>query len=763
MDDEVVKEFLIESGELLDQMDADLVELERRPDGAELLDSMFRALHTIKGSCGFLGFGKVEKLSHVAENLLDDMRAGKIKAGPTEFRVLYDVSDALRKALHMIETSGAADGLEVAGLVEQIKAIRGSANDAADEGAPRAEPDKRSLGAILGDEGIPEEAVEAAVEAQKSGDPRRLGEILVESGDAKPAQIKKALQAQAEEGASAQESSIRVDVALLDKLMNLVGELVLARNQIQQFTHRQADQELGRTSQRLNLITTELQEGVMKTRMQPIGCVWNKFPRVVRHLGAICGKKVRVEMEGAETELDKTIIEAIKDPLTHFVRNSVDHGIEMPADRVAAGKPEEGVVSLRAFHEGGQVNMEISDDGTGIDLDKVRRKAVEKGVVSAVEVARMSDAEVANLVFHAGFSTAEKITNLSGRGVGMDVVRTNIERIGGTCDLSTVRGGGTTLKVKIPLTLAIIPALLISTAGGDYALPQISLLELVRLEGEDARAGVETINGCPVYRLRGRLLPLVFLNRELGRAGQGDKSVVNVVVLQAEDRTFGLVVDEVRDTAEIVVKPLGKALKSVQAFAGATILGDGSVALILDVLGLAEKAGVVGQIGEGHRHGADAANGPIGDGATRGARRRMLLFVLGEDRRFGLPLDLVERLEELAPDQLESSCGNPVVQYRDSILPLVYLAEELQVRRREQTEVLRVLVHCDEKGRRVGLVIDEIVDVVDEEFVVQPSQSVSGIEGTAIIQGRVTDLVDVDRVVEDAAGRLFPKPERASA
>lgn len=397
------------------------------------------------------------------------------------------------------------------------------------------------------------------------------------------------------------DTSIRVDVGLLDKLMNLVGELVLARNQITQFGSSQEDPAFLGTVQRLNLLTGELQAGVMKTRMQPVGSVWGKFPRLVRDLAVACGKQVRIDMEGQETELDRTIIEAVRDPLTHMVRNAVDHGIEPPAERAAWGKPAEGRLFLHALHEGGKVVIELTDDGGGIDPRRVRDKALLSGLVTPEQAARLGDRELLDLIFLPGFSTTDRVTQFSGRGVGMDVVRTNIEKIGGTVDVDSTLGRGTTIRMKIPLTLAIIPALVVSTGGDRYAIPQVSLLELVRLEGEQVRKGVEQFHGIPVYRLRGNLLPLVYLDRELGvepiRAGDE----INIVVLQADDRPFGLVVDAIRDTEEIVVKPLQKALKGIGVFSGATIMGDGNVALILDVLGLAQRAGVVS--------GARAGNG----------------------------------------------------------------------------------------------------------------------------------------------------------
>jgi two-component system chemotaxis sensor kinase CheA len=375
--------------------------------------------------------------------------------------------------------------------------------------------------------------------------------------------------------------------------MNLVGELVLTRNQILQFNARQEDTTLNTTSQRLNLITTELQAGVMKTRMQPIGVVWNKLPRLVRDLATSSGKQIQLEMDGADTELDKTIIEAIKDPLTHIVRNCCDHGIEKPEARLRAGKPAGGTLSLRAFHEGGQVNIEISDDGGGVNLQRVKEKALEKGLVRPDQIERMSEREVLGLIFLPGFSTAPKVTSVSGRGVGMDVVKTNIEKIGGAADLASRVGEGTTVKLKIPLTLAIIPGLVVKNGGERFVIPQVSLLELIRLETDSGKSSIEWIHGTPVYRHRDRLLPITYLSQVLGQGATQNSDAINIVVLQAEDRQFGLVVDDIQDTQEIVVKPLGKQLKGLSCYAGATIMGDGRVALILDVLGIGQLSGVV--------------------------------------------------------------------------------------------------------------------------------------------------------------------------
>jgi chemotaxis protein histidine kinase CheA len=652
----------------------------------------------------------------------------------------------------------------------------------------------------------------------------------------------------------------------------------------------------------LNLITTELQEGVMKTRMQPIGNIWSKFPRVVRDLATACGKQIRLEMEGKETELDKTLIEAIKDPLTHLARNAVDHGVETPEMRVAAGKPAEGRLFLRAFHEGGQVNIEISDDGAGIDIERVKQKALEKGLITSDQAARMSERELQNLIFLPGLSTSEKVTNVSGRGVGMDVVKTNIEKIGGTVDIQTRAGLGTTLKIKIPLTLAIIPALVVTSGGDRYAIPQVSLLELVHLEGQQARKGIEMIHGAPVYRLRGKLLPLVHLNHELrveeNRSGSslqapdgrprhsggvsdvntldfalarskhllwksklreflngkgtmtvaqagsyqdcalgkwlyssgleefgdvpemqqleslhqrfheavrevisskasGDtarseqelarlgslseqivslltaleeqwagRSAVKIVVLQADDHHFGLIVDEINDTEEIVVKPLGKQLKGISTFAGATIMGDGQVALILDVLGLAQRANVVSEIRD------RAVGEKAAETESQHDDGESLLLLRGpDDGRMAMPLSLVARLEEFSRGSVERAEGRYVVQYRGQILPLIHLSSALPERREQprslkssepgaENEKIQVVVYTDQ-GRSVGLVVDRILDIAQEKVADQKHSGRQGTLGSVVVQGRVTELLDVKGIIQTADPNFFEEPVAA--
>lgn len=488
----------------------------------------------------------------------------------------------------------------------------------------------------------------------------------------------------------------------------------------------------------------------MRTRMQTIENVWNKFPRVVRDLSLACDKQAALVMEGKHTELDKTLLESIKDPLTHLVRNSVDHGIETPAERIAAGKPAEGTVRLRAYHEGGQVIIEISDDGRGIDPQIIRRKAAEKGLLGrrTDDHGSYTDREIVNMIFQPGFSTAETVTNISGRGVGMDVVRTNIESIGGSVDVQSTVGVGTVFKIKIPLTLAIIPALVVTCDDDRFAIAQVSLRELVRIDGHDPQSAIEYVHGAPVYRLRGRLLPIVYLHEVFGKPKPDHTDGVNIVVVQADDREFGLVVDEISDTAEIVVKPLGRILKQVSAFAGATIMGDGRVALILDVAGIAESIGM-GSSGARH-YGADASNESIVNADVH----RMLMFRLGS-RRLALLLEMVARLEEFTPEQVEVTGAGRVVQYRDEIMPLVFVAEELGIQSsRSDDEPLQVVV-CTQGERSVGVVVDDIYDIVEQSLDLRPTSTVHGVLCSAVIQERVTDILDVESVLRSAVPSLF--------
>ena len=760
--DEVVAEFLVESYENLDRLDQDLVKLEDDPKQHGTLASVFRTIHTIKGTCGFLGYSKLERVTHVGENLLSRLRDGTLELDGRKMSALLAMVDAVREMLAAIEATGADGTLdyhELIALLTDLQSATASDTTGADDATAEAtetsdtdgepEADHRPMGRILVEEGIATtEQVSIALAEQSLGDGRPIGQILVEHGAVTPEAVEDAARKQTGDNKpSLAESTIRVDVDVLDRLMNLVGELVLARNNILQH-QGSADPAMLAASQRLDLVTGELQESVMKTRMQPIGTVWSKFPRVVRDLAFSCNKQVRMETEGEETELDKTIIEAIKDPLTHVVRNAVDHGIEAPEVRRAAGKPAEGTLKMRAHHEGGQVIVEISDDGAGIDVARVKAKAIERGLLTAVQAEAMSDREAWHLIFAPGFSTAAAVTNVSGRGVGMDVVKTNVEKIGGTVEVLSEFGRGTTLRVRIPLTLAIVPALLVNCGGDRYAIPQREVLELVRVDGERARTAVELLHDAPVYRLRGNLLPLVNLREIMGLPRNHDAEALTIAVLSADGQQFGLVVDGVVATEEIVVKPLGRLLRTVQIFSGATIMGDGRVALILDVSGIARVSASV-----------TAARGDTDDAAKHTKSTDvetdltpLLIVATGEDTRVAIPLADVARLEEIPIDTIEQTRGREVVQYRGDIMPLVRVSELVGSYGGDviSGDHVTAVVHAF-KGRQVGIIVDRIVDIVETKL--PPDRD--AVTTTLVVADRVTELLDVSQAMAGAVGSLF--------
>ena len=751
MSDEIVREFFVEGNENLDTLDRELVELEKDPRNQATLASVFRTIHTIKGTCGFLCFSKLEAVAHVGENLLSRLRDGELLLNPEITTALLRLVDAVRQMLQSIEAIGNEgerndeELIEMLTKVQQSEAVSKVPRAAATSNA-KTKPRKNETAAM--------------VVSPKHQPLLQHSQLPQHDRILQPEEESAAAHAQVASRGGISEGSIRVDVALLDKLMNLVGELVLARNQVLQFSNAAEDPAIVAPSQRLNLITTELQEGVIKTRMQPIGNVWSKFPRTVRDLAMSCGKQVRIEMYGQETELDKTIIEAIKDPLTHLVRNSVDHGIERPEARVAAGKRPEGCLTLRAYHQGGQVNIEISDDGAGLDQEKIRRKAVERGLLTAEKAEQLSEREVLSLIFLPGFSTAEKITNVSGRGVGMDVVKTSIEKIGGTVEVQSVFGAGTTVKTKIPLTLAIIPGLVVRSGGERFVIPQVSLMELVLIDGNAKSTGIEMVHGVPVYRLRGRLLPLLYLDRELNIVKKSADEALrggatSMVVLQVDAQQFGLIVDEIKDTEEIVVKPLDRRLNGLKTFAGATIMGDGMVALILDVLGVAQRGGI---IPETQVRAVTTAFSETKETST--AKQTFLVFAGPDDARMAVPLEALARLEKFSAAQVERSGTESAIQYRGKILPLVYLSAALEERREKSryfeagrtdaaAETIQVLV-CNHDGRAVGLVVERIVDIIEDRAEVRSPATREGVLYAAVIQERVTEILDLEMILRGA-------------
>jgi two-component system chemotaxis sensor kinase CheA len=754
---EIVGEFLMESHENLDQIDRDLVDLEREPNSRDLIARIFRAIHTIKGTSGFLAFGRLETLAHAGESLLSRLRDGVQPVTPDTITTLLATIDGVRTLLAAIEATGNEGETDVEGIISSVHAQMNAPTESAAPGAepeaateqpvPLAEPtrpspepvegQRRPLGEMLVESGAAHAAdVGSALQQQLEGDERKLGTILLEEGKAQPAAVTEALQAQAPKRGVA-DQAIRVDVELLDTLMNMVGELVLARNQLVRGVMEVGDTALVRSAQRLGMITSELQAGIMKTRMQPIDHIWSKLPRVVRDLSNSLGKQVQLVMQGKETELDRSLLEAVKDPLTHLVRNAVDHGIQDPEVRTAAGKPAEGTLTLRAYHEGGHVAVEVADDGAGMDVDRIAQKAVEKGLLRADQIATMDKRDIMAMVFQPGFSTAAKVTNVSGRGVGMDVVKTNIERIGGTVSVDSTLGEGTVWRLNIPLTLAIIQALTVDCGDQRYVVPQVAVLELVFIDGQSTK--IEYTSGAPVYRLRGKLLPLVRLDRALGLDVGGDQGVY-IMVLQADGRRFGLVVDRVLNTEEVVVKALNTRFKDIGMYAGATILGDGKVGLILDISSLARRSHLAVDSERQNVVGTSRGSGAPGTG------ERLLVTAVGE-RRVAIPLDTVTRLEEFPRDRIEHAGSREVVQYRGQILPLMRLSHLLGAYSEEpEGDTVSVVVYS-EGGRSVALVVDRIVDIAENSTTARRDAEEDGLVGTAVIQQRVTELLDVRRAI----------------
>jgi two-component system chemotaxis sensor kinase CheA len=663
-------------------------------------------------------------VAHSGESLLSLLRDGALVINPAIASGLLALADCIRAMLVHVDQTGQEGDVDCTALVARLALLQAC-------GAPR---------------------VDAPVEVTPA-------QNLV----ATPAPTV----ATSAQRATPSASNVRVSVEQLDKLMNLVGELVLARNEINQFSADREHSALLGTSQRLNAITTQLQEGVMQTRLQPIDTAWSKLPRVVRDCAQQCGKRVRLEMEGKDTELDRTLIEAIQDPLTHAIRNCIDHGLEGPAERIAAGKALEGCISLRAFHEGGQVTIEVSDDGAGIDIAAIKRKAIERGLTTPDHVRGMSDQEAIHLIFLPGFSTAATVTSMSGRGVGMDVVKTNIEQIGGKVSVHSEAGVGTTLRMRIPLTLAIMTALVVFSGGECYAIPQANVLELVRADGDDTRGQMEMVGDAAVYRLRKQLLPLVWLNAELtperrstGLPPSGE--VPTIVVLQADDRRFGLVVDSVLDTQEIVVKPLGRRVRAIPIFAGATITGNGRVVLILDIPGVAMRAHVL----SARERSSVTTAVPVEEAPV--SKESLLLFAGPGAARMAIPLSRITRLEEFPRASVERLGDRDVVQYFGDILPLMNIASllpgppGLQCALSTNAEILHTLV-LNRNGRHVGVVVEGILDTIEDTLEHLGPATREGMAGSLVIDGLVTEVLDFDAICSRMSMGQARPPELVGA
>ncbi len=817
--DDVLREFLTEAFESIEALDAGLVRFERQPDDPALLAEIFRVMHTIKGTCGFLNLPRLERIAHAGENVLGLFRDGVLAPTPASVGPILMAIDKIKYLLGQLDRTGQEEdgrdddllarlaeaeaggapvapqgerqaeapsidelgGLATLDAAAEIMmrvladtcffAARASQDDldlaagfsrdalagiAKKDKAPeafiaaikRALPEAGEAGAIssifaaldgaleeLGIEASVREALAAclnpAEDAPQAAMPPAPAPVAVAAA---AAALPEAKPAEDTAGAMSSGQTIRVSVDALEQLMNVVSELVLIRNQLLQTSRQIPDSPFAGPLQRLNHVTSELQESVMTTRMQPIGNAWSKLPRIIRDLAVELGKKIDLEMLGAETELDRQVLELIKDPLTHMIRNAADHGLEGPEERRAAGKPEAGRVVLQARHEGGHIVVEISDDGRGLPLARLKQKAIDNGLMSRADAEAASVAQLQQLIFHPGLSTANAVTNVSGRGVGMDVVRTNIEKIGGTIELSSREGAGSRFTIRIPLTLTIVSALIVESAGRRFAMPQTSVLELVGTS-PSSRNLIEYINGAPVLRLRDRLLPLISLQSLLKLEPVADQPAEGcIMVTQIGSFSFGIIVDRVFDTEEIVVKPVARVLKHIPIFSGNTILGDGAIIMILDPKGIAAETGRVdtsaGEHGFADRRQATTDQQPI------------LVVRYGADQWKAVPLSLVSRIEELEPERVETVDGRKVLQYRGRLIPVMTIDNAPLDFAVVSNRAKPVLVF-ENDGRDFALVVDDILDIVDHSLATQLEPTEPGRLGSLIVAGRAADLLDI--------------------
>ena len=791
--DDLLREFLTETSESLDTVDNQLVRFEQEPNNAKILDNIFRLVHTIKGTCGFLGLPRLEALAHAAETLMGKFRDGMPVTGEAVTLILTTI-DRIKDLLAQLEANESEPEGEDRDLISELEAMveRGMAAMAAGEAAPPLVPAapaappaapavtqgslidqtlERPLrpGEVSLDElerAFRETAIETPPAHEKAPEPK----AAAPAPKAEPAKVeakaepkaeapKKAARAKANADGEVHENdkvanqSIRVNVDTLEHLMTMVSELVLTRNQLLEIARRNEDTEFKVPLQRLSNVTAELQEGVMKTRMQPIGNAWQKLPRIVRDLATELGKQIELEMHGADTELDRQVLDLIKDPLTHMVRNSADHGLETMAERAASGKAEQGTIRLSAYHEGGHIIICIADNGRGLNTERIKTKAVANGLVTEAELEKMTEAQIHKFIFEPGFSTAAAVTSVSGRGVGMDVVRTNIDQIGGTIDIKSVAGEGSSVTIKIPLTLAIVSALIVEAGGDRFAIPQLAVVELVRARANSEHR-IERIKDTAVLRLRNKLLPLMHLKKllKIDDGSSTDPENGFIVVTQVGNQTFGIVVDCVFHTEEIVVKPMSTKLRHIDMFSGNTILGDGAVIMIIDPNGIAKALGAAGSASQAvaDEHAAHHAVG--GEQLTS-----LLVFRAGTAQPKAVPLALVTRLEEIAADKIEISNGRYMVQYRDQLMPLVQM-EGVSV---QTTGSQPILVFADET-RAMGLVVDEIIDIVEERLHIQVSGAKDGILGSAVIKGQATEVIDVGHFLPMAFADWFIRKEMAT-
>ena len=752
--DEILVEFIIEAREILDQLDLDFVLLEKTPDDKKLVGNIFRAIHTLKGSSGFFAFKRLEKVTHAGETLLGKIRDGSLELDKQKTSLLLVTLDAVREIVAAIEATNAEPEGDNTQLIEDLLNLANGvalAEKKPDEAMvavpPPVEPAKEAVTQIS----------EAASPAPPPPDPAT---IATPSPTHAPVVAAPAVAAPELRVEVAQDVAqpVKVNLDLLDKLMNLVSEMVLARNRLLPFATDFGDHHFTGAVRTIDLLTQELQERMMMTRMQPISQIWSKFSRLIRDVSNECGKQVNLIQEGADTELDRTLLDAIRDPLVHIIRNCIDHGIETPEQRTQLGKPATGQILLKASHENGMVVIQIADDGGGVDFDLVCKKAIEKRLLTAEHALNLTDMQLLEYIFLPGFSTKSVVTNLSGRGVGMDVVKTNIAKIGGSIEIDSPRGQGTNICLKIPLTLAVMPALFVRCEDERYAIPQNSIVEMVRLDLED-------FYGLPVFRLRNKLTPLLLLNHQLNLSQKfpGKDAVVNIALLQSGGIQFGLLVDEVLNMQEVVVKPLGPLFSGSTDFAGATILGNGSVALILDVAGMANNSSLVAKIQ------ARPLN-PVQITVEATVEQiPMLLFELPGLEFTAIPLECVDRLESFKVEKIQKNGKREVVQYGNGLMHLLRLNEYIDGASPmpvQSQEPLSVIAHYV-NGLPMGLVVGKVHDIIQVPKIMQEASSQQrGLKGCVILNGRVINVIDVQEILrmrrtQDSEIMVYPDNEQS--
>jgi two-component system chemotaxis sensor kinase CheA len=726
-DDELIQEFVVESSVHLAQVEGQLLEIESAGGNVDidLVNTVFRAVHSVKGAAGFLGLTVINALAHSLENVLNMIRSQTLVPNPRSINVLLKASDQLRQMVEQVSTSNAID---VTAIIAELDALAAGGDVVADDSqTPPAAPEPRA----------------SEIKPPPKQDKAKENEVP-------PAPSVSASRSRPTEG------SVRVPVAVLDQLMNLAGELVLSRNQLIAAMGNRQRNGLEAIAGRVDQVTSELQETIMQTRMQPVGVVFGKFPRLVRDLSRKLGKETTLEIHGDDVEVDKTIVEALADPLTHLVRNSVDHGIETPDARIAAGKSVSGVVRLIAYHQAGKVCIRIEDDGAGMDPKRLKSKALEKGVIREDQALVMTDSESLRLIFAPGFSTAAAVTDVSGRGVGMDVVRTNIEQLGGTVDIESSLGQGSAIHITLPLTLAIVPSMIVGCAGERYAIPQANITELVRVVAADREQRIGLLHGLEVLRLRGALLPLIRLDQALGlseaNAIEVHPKCIHILVMETGQLRYALQVDAIFDNEEIVVKPLGRHVRDLGYVAGATILGDGYVALILDVVGIAMQCNLRNL--ESPSEPASSESHPSDE------VHRLLLFRNHSQEPFAIPMAMVARIERIRADAIHSVGEKNLLVYRGVTLPVLRLEQHIRALPPDRSTEKVFLVVFRVQEREIGLVAPELQDIRDLKMQIDATTlREPGVLGTLVVDGLTTRVLDLVELVR----RTYPEWTQPSA